>query len=211
MIARFAARTGGRSSVRSPLGRDRVIEPLTSQIVMLPPCRPHIRNPGIRRTPKPLAVLRIVNVRDGHGPRRRRHGRLHRTGWDAQAAPDRVVNARIVGTLNRRAEAAKMCGQRFDRPYIGRMLEAIRVDDGATSVSEHDIGRRASAELVEHGVAFSSPAEPRATIGTANHRAYLRSRQPRVQAADDFGARAIPSSWANIRKFMKTRDENPGT
>jgi hypothetical protein len=104
-----------------------------------------------------------------------------------------------------------MCDRRFDRRDIGRVLQAIPVDDGATPVSEHDISRRASAELVERGVAFGSPAEPRATIGTANRRAYLRSREPRVQAADDFGGRAIPSSSANIRKFMKTRDGNPGT
>jgi len=46
------------------------------------------------------------------------------------------------------------------------MLQAIRVHGGATPVS-------AGAELVERGVAFNSPAGPRATIGTANHRAYL--------------------------------------
>ena len=66
-----------------------------------------------------------------------------------------------------------MCGQRLDRPDIGRMLLAIRVHGGATPVSEHDIGHSAGAELVERGVAFNSPAGPRATIGTANHRAYL--------------------------------------
>jgi len=53
------------------------------------------------------------------------------------------------------------------------MLQAICVHDGATPVSERDIRRRASAELVEGCVAFSSPAEPRATIGAANHRADL--------------------------------------
>ena len=133
--------------------------------MVLFPRAPDRADPLISCRSKLLHRARAIDVENRQASAIGRESGFFASGWHAQIAPDRAVSSRIPLPIHRGAQTAQMRGKRFQREDVGRVLQAVGIDDGAAAVREPWALVGARAELFERGIASLTSAERRATVG----------------------------------------------